>query len=73
MEGPSRGLKRKEEREGDEWEKKHLVVGRQRKKAGVSAVPFYDGLVKFAMFSPVAVNCRNSFWQKRCEESRPGT
>lgn len=23
------------------------------------AVPFYDGLVEFAVFSPVAVDCRN--------------
>lgn len=39
--------------------KRHWRLESKEKKVGVSAVPFYDGLVDFAVFSPVAVDCKN--------------
>lgn len=43
------------------------MVVRKQRKVGVSAVPFYDGLVEIAMFSPV-VDCRNKVCASNTEE-----
>lgn len=56
MEHPERHIRENKEKKGGEEEKAALV----EKKVGVSAVPFYDGLLEMLMFLLVAaVNCTN--------------
>lgn len=50
---------RREKRKGKARRRRRKHLWKAEEKVGVSAAPFYDGLVESAVFSPFVLDCRD--------------